>query len=137
MRSLPARMLPFYCKHHTVARLRNQAGIPMTFGERIRGLRKAQNLTLRALAVKLKINFTYLSKIENGKLDFGDYPSEDLIRKLAKFLGTDADELLLLAEKIPPHIKKRVIERPDAFRKFANLDDETLDRLLEEIERQA
>lgn len=109
----------------------------MTFGERIRGLRKAQNLTLRALAVKLKINFTYLSKIENGKLDFGDYPSEDLIRKLAKFLGTDADELLLLAEKIPPHIKKRVIERPDAFRKFANLDDETLDRLLEEIERQA
>jgi HTH-type transcriptional regulator, competence development regulator len=106
----------------------------MTFGERIRELRRAKNLTLRALADKLKINFTYLSKIENGKLDFGDYPSEDLIRKLAKVLGTDADELLLLAEKIPAHIKKRVIERPDAFRKFANLDDKTIDKLLEGLD---
>lgn len=106
----------------------------MTFGERIRELRKAKNLTLRDVAKKVKVNFTYISKIENQKLDFGDYPSEDLIRKLAKVLEADEDELLLLANKIPEDIKKRVIERPDAFRKFAKLDDETLDRLLEEIE---
>lgn len=106
----------------------------MTFGERIRELRKAKNLTLRDVAKKVKVNFTYISKIENQKLDFGDYPSEDLIRKLAKVLEADEDELLLLAKKIPEDIKKRVIERPDAFRKIAKLDDETLDRLLEEIE---
>lgn len=105
----------------------------MTFGNRIRELRKAKNLTLREVANKVKVNFTYLSKIENGKLDFGDYPSEDLIRKLAKVLNADADELLLLAEKIPADIKKRVIERPDAFRKIAKLDDERLDKLLEEL----
>ena len=45
----------------------------------------------------------------------------------------DADELLILAKKIPEGIKKRVIERPDAFRRFAQLDDETIDRLLEEL----
>jgi transcriptional regulator with XRE-family HTH domain len=106
----------------------------MTFGERVRELRKAKNLTLRELAVKVKVNFTYLSKIENQKLSFGEYPSEDLIRKLAKVLDGDVDELLLLAQKIPEDIKKRVIERPDAFRKFAKLDDETMDRLLGEIE---
>ena len=106
----------------------------MQFGEKVRELRQAKNLTQRDLADKVKVNFTYISKIENGKLDFGDYPSDELIRKLAKALGANADELLLLAEKIPEQIKKRVMQRPDAFRKFAELDDEAINRLLEEID---
>jgi transcriptional regulator with XRE-family HTH domain len=105
----------------------------MTFGERVRELRKAKNLTLRDVAGKVDINFTYLSKIENGKLDFSDFPSEKLIRRLAKALGGDVDELLLLAEKVPDTIRKRVIQRPDAFRKFAALDDKAIDKLLEEL----
>jgi transcriptional regulator with XRE-family HTH domain len=106
----------------------------MTFGERVRELRKAKNLTLRDLAAKVKVNFTYLSKIENHKLDFGDYPGEGLIRKLAKVLGADEDELLLLAEKVPDEIRRRVVQRPDAFRKLARLDDRALDRLVAQIE---
>ena len=106
----------------------------MTFGERIRELRKSKNLSQRDLATKVGVNFTYISKIENEKLDFGDYPSEDLIRKLAKALRADADELLILAEKIPEAIKKRVIQRPDVFRKLAKLDDESLDKLLENLD---
>ena len=107
----------------------------MTFGERLRELRKAKNLSQRALAEKVDINFTYLSKVESEKLDFAQYPSEELIRKLAKALDADVDELLLLAKKIPPDIRERVIERPDAFRKIASLDDETLDAVLKDIER--
>jgi HTH-type transcriptional regulator, competence development regulator len=107
----------------------------MNFGERVRELRRAKNLTLRDLASKVDIDFTYLSKIENGKLDFSDYPSEKLIRKLGNALGGDVDELLLLAEKIPDGIRKRVIERPDVFRKIAGLDDEALDWLGEAIDR--
>jgi HTH-type transcriptional regulator, competence development regulator len=107
----------------------------MTFGERLRELRKAKNLSQRALGDKVGINFTYLSKVESEKLDFAQYPSEDLIRKLAKALGADEDELLLLAKKIPTDIRDRVIERPDAFRKIASLDDETLDAVLKDIER--
>lgn len=106
----------------------------MTFGERIRQLRKEKNLSQRDLATKVGVNFTYISKIENEKLDFGDYPSEELIRKLAKALRADADELLILAEKIPESIKKRVMERPDVFRKLAKLDDESLDKLLENLD---
>jgi transcriptional regulator with XRE-family HTH domain len=107
----------------------------MTFGERLRELRKAKNLSQRALADKVGINFTYLSKVESERLDFAQYPSEELIRRLAKALGADEDELLLLAKKIPTDIRERVIERPDAFRKIASLDDETLDELLKQIER--
>jgi transcriptional regulator with XRE-family HTH domain len=102
----------------------------MPFGQTIRTLRKAKNLTLRDLASKVKVTFTYLSKIENEKLDFGDYPSEAVIRKLAEALNADPDELLLSAKKIPDDIRKRVIERPDAFRKLAKLDDERLNWLL-------
>lgn len=106
----------------------------MSFGERVRELRKAKDLTLRDVAAKVGINFTYLSKIENSKLDFSDYPSEKLIRKLAKALCCDTDELLLLAEKVPDRIRKRVLERPDAFAKFAGLDDKALDRLVAQID---
>ena len=105
-----------------------------TFGQKLRDLRKAKGLSQRALADIVKINFTYLSKIENEKLDFAQFPSEPLIRNLADALDADVDELLLLAQKIPEQIKQRVIERPDAFRKIASLDDETLNKLLEDLE---
>ncbi len=109
----------------------------MTFGGKIRELRKAKNLSQRELAAKVKVNFTYISKIENGNLDFGDYPSDDLIRKLAKALGADADDLLILAKKVPESIRKRVIQRPDVFRKLAKLDDDTLDKLLKDIDEES
>ncbi len=107
----------------------------MTFGERIRELRKTKSLTLRDVAKRVKVNFTYVSKIENHKLDFGEYPSEGLIRKLAKVLDADTDELLLLAKKIPKQVRVRMLQRPDAFRAFAACDDDTLDRLMVEIGR--
>jgi transcriptional regulator with XRE-family HTH domain len=103
----------------------------MTFGERMRELRQVKNLTLRDLAKKVRVTFTYLSKIQNQKLSFGEYPSDDLIVKLARVLDADADELLLLAEKIPEAIRKRVLERPDVFRKMAALDDEQLNEVME------
>jgi transcriptional regulator with XRE-family HTH domain len=108
----------------------------MTFGHRVRELRTAKKLSLRALAPRVGVGFTYLSKVENGKLDFGDYPSETLIRKLAVALDADETELLILAEKIPEPIRRRFIERPDVFGKLANLDDDALDRLMKHLARQ-
>jgi hypothetical protein len=72
-----------------------------------------------------------LSKAENERLDYGDYPSNALIAKLAKVLDADADELLFLAKRIPDRMKKRILERPDAFRRLTELDDKALNRVLE------
>jgi transcriptional regulator with XRE-family HTH domain len=105
----------------------------MTFGQTIRSLRKARNLSQRDLAGKVRVNFSYISKIETGRLDFADYPSEELILKLARILEADADELLLLAKKIPEAVRKRVIQRPDVFRRLARLDDEALDKILADL----
>ena len=81
----------------------------MRFGERLRELRRARGLTLRGLAARVGVGFTYLSRAENERLLYGDYPSDALIVKLAEALDADADELLILAQKIPPQIKKRVL----------------------------
>ena len=102
----------------------------MGFGNRLRAMRTAKGLSQRALGERVGVSFTYISKVENGKLDFGDYPSEDLIRRLAAALDADEEELLLLAEKIPEPIRRRFFERPDAFRLIARLDDQRLDRVL-------
>ena len=108
----------------------------MTFGSRIRELRHAKNLTLRDVVKRVKVTFTYVSKIENQKLSFGEFPSNGMILKLARALEADADELLLLAERIPDKIRKRVLQRPDAFRRIATLDDRRLDKVLEFLERE-
>lgn len=104
----------------------------MNFGERIRELRQAKQLTLRELAAKVGVGFTYISKIENHKLEEGHGPSEKLIHKLATELDGDEEELLLLAEKVPEPIRKRVCERPDVFRVLAGMDDDEMDHFLEQ-----
>jgi transcriptional regulator with XRE-family HTH domain len=112
-------------------RMRAQA---MGFGNRLRAMRTAKGLSQRALGERVGVSFTYISKVENGKLDFGDYPSEDLICRLAATLDSDEEERLLLAEKIPQAIRRRFFERPDAFGMIARLDDKRLDGVLAFIE---
>lgn len=75
----------------------------MEFGERLRELRVQRGFTLRKLAKKVKLNFTYLSKIENGKVEYT--PSADKIRAIAKALNADELELLKLADKVPPELE--------------------------------
>ena len=105
-----------------------------TFGQQIRELRQAKDWTLRQLAPKVGVGFTYLSKVETGRLDFGDYPSEALIHRLADALDADEQELLILADKVPQLMRKRLKERPDVFRTLADLDDSTLDKVLAHID---
>jgi HTH-type transcriptional regulator, competence development regulator len=78
----------------------------MLFGKRVMELRKAKGCTLRDLAAKIGVGFTYLSKAENGKLAFADFPGEALIVKLAKALDADADELLIMAKRIPTRSRR-------------------------------
>lgn len=71
----------------------------MHIGHRIRELRKQKHLTLRQLAQMARINYTYLSKIENGRLSHT--PSTRTLRDLARALDVDELELLQLANKLP------------------------------------
>ncbi len=102
----------------------------MQFGHRLRELREQHGLTQKELAELLDVSPSYVNKVERERLHFGDYPSAKFIHKLAEELNADEDELLLLADKVPEDIRKRIREHPQAFRKFAQLSDKQMDRLL-------
>lgn len=82
----------------------------MKFGSRIRGLRMAKGMTLRELSPLVGVGYSYLSRIENERLNYGDYPSNTLITKLAEALDADESELLLLAGRVPQPILQRLCE---------------------------
>jgi transcriptional regulator with XRE-family HTH domain len=105
------------------------------FGTRLRNLRQDKGFSQKRLAAAVSVHHTYISKVESGKLDFALYPGEELVRKLAVALDADETELLLLAKKVPPLIRDRVLERPDAFRKLATLDDASLDEVIRQVDR--
>lgn len=118
-----------------------------TFGGRLRALRKRKRLDQRTLAQRVDgrlraeggrgFDFTYLSKIENGRLP---PPSASAIVHLAAELEADADELLALAGKAPPDLGQTLKESPAAwsfYRSARNLDltEEDWSVLLEELRR--
>ena len=78
----------------------------MTFGQRIRQLRLGKRLSQRDLAERVGVDFTYLSKIENGKVA---PPSDDVIHKLAQKLEANEEELLALAGKVSQNDLREII----------------------------
>ena len=90
----------------------------MTFGQHIRNLRREQRLTQRDLAAMLqalglRADFTYISKIENERVE--QPPSEALIRGLAHVLQTESDTLLDLAGKFDQRALQDIVsEMPEA-----------------------
>jgi PAS domain S-box-containing protein len=80
----------------------------MTFGQRLRELRKAKGMTQRELAQKTAISFAYVSKLETGVMP---PPRQKIILAFAKVLGAnnaDTDELFGLAKKMPSDLLAHV-----------------------------
>src|SRR3972149_10451633 len=70
-------------------------------GTNLKKLREQAGLNQRELAERVGVDYSYLSKIENGVMS---PPSQELIIKLAEVLQADKDELLTLAGKVPADI---------------------------------
>ena len=85
------------------------------------------------MAERVGVGHTHLSRVENERLNYGEYPSDELIHRIAVALTADENELRVLAKRIPEPVKQRAIERPDAFLAFAACDDAVLDKLLVQI----
>ncbi len=90
----------------------------MTFGARLRELRKRKGINQRDLADLVGVDFTYLSKLENERLPA---PSAPVIAALAEALDTDADELAVLAGRIPADLVEVLRQNPGAIKMFRSL----------------
>jgi transcriptional regulator with XRE-family HTH domain len=110
---------------------------PNAFGDRIRELRKSKGYSLRKLAPLVGVGFSYLSKVENNRLDFDGSPSESLIHRLADVLEADEDELLLLARHLPQAMADRIFEQPELFRVLTEFPPTKLKSVVNRISKTA
>lgn len=68
--------------------------------------------------MRIDVDFTYLSKIENDRMPT---PSAKAIAALARELDADADELSILAGKIPGDLVDALTRDPGAVKMFRSL----------------
>jgi transcriptional regulator with XRE-family HTH domain len=64
----------------------------------LRGEREARGITMAALAHKVGITYTHISKIEVGRAK----PSREIVRNLTKALDSDLRTGLIVARMLPP-----------------------------------
>ena len=104
------------------------------FGQVIRQARKIKGYSQRELAKMLKIDFTYLSKLENNRADYA--PKEDVIRGLARNLDINEEELIYLAGRIPHQeeelLKQHYKSMPALFRRMRE-NPEFAQKVLQEV----
>lgn len=76
-----------------------------TFGVALRRLRREAGVTQRELADRIGVDFSYISKVENGRVS---PPAADTVVQIANALGVGSEELLALTGKIPTEVQKSV-----------------------------
>ncbi len=81
----------------------------VTFGQRIRQLRKEQRFSQQELAAQVGIDIGYVSKIESDKVPA---PSEKVIERLAAYLRANKDELMVLARRAPKDLEPIITDNP-------------------------
>jgi transcriptional regulator with XRE-family HTH domain len=98
-----------------IAQLRNasdhgQMSRVETIGQRIKRERLARELTQRQLAEMVDVGVPHISKIEADR----ENPGEPLLTRLADVFELDADELFLVARRLPDDLAEDLAADPAA-----------------------
>lgn len=83
------------------------------FGELLREKRRASGLSQRQLAERAGVDFSYISKLENGRLPA---PADDTVVRLCKILGCPSEEFFAAAKKLPTELGESLVGQPAALR---------------------
>lgn len=106
------------------------------FGATIRALREKKGISLRKFAEAVEISPTYQSKVERD--EFAP-PGEETIRRMARLLEQNEDELLGLAGKVSSDLDEIVQQRPqlmaDFLRMAGKLTDEQIKKEMKRLDK--
>jgi transcriptional regulator with XRE-family HTH domain len=83
-----------------------------TFGQLLRRYRRAAKLSQEELAKRSGVDYTYVSKLENDRVN---PPAEDTIVRFCQILHVDSDELLFAARRVPTDIGSAVVSSKSAL----------------------
>lgn len=84
-----------------------------TFGELLREKRRAANLSQRQLGDRAGVDFSYISKLENGRLPA---PADDTVVRICTILRCPAEEFFTAARKLPTELGESLVGEPAALR---------------------
>jgi len=107
------------------------------FGEVLRKARLAKGYSLRKFAEKVGISPTYLSLVEQGKVE--SPPTADRVKQMAELLGENSDEWIALAGRVPGDlpeiIQQQPTEMPELLREASGLTAEQLRKLTKQARK--
>ncbi len=83
------------------------------FGVFLREKRRAAGLSQRKLAQDAGVDYSYVSKLENGRLPA---PAADTVIRFAEVLRCPSEELLAVAKKMPSDVNASMSGDPGAQR---------------------
>ncbi len=78
-------------------------------GKYLRALRQRRGLGLKRAAPELQISYTYLSKLENGKVE----PSDETMERLARYYSVAVEDLPLTEGRLPPDVRRILEDHPE------------------------
>ena len=94
----------------------------MTFGHKLKSLRGVRVVSQKELAARLDMDTAYLSRIESDAPNHT--PSATSIQRIVTALQltrSEADELYVLAWKLPPDVETKLISKPRLLDKVRRL----------------
>jgi HTH-type transcriptional regulator, competence development regulator len=109
----------------------------ITYGQLLKELRRQKGVAQRDLADKVGVDFSYISKIENDRLQ---PPAADTTIKICNVLGVPSEMLLSISKKLGTEIQD-VIASSQAAIKFMNevkqmqLSDEEWNQLTTKLKK--
>ena len=108
-----------------------------TFGQVLRERRVAKGFSLRKFAEMVGVSPTYLSQVEQDKVD--KPPTAERVRRMAELLSENADDWSALEgrmpEDLPEIIKQQPTQMPELLREASGLSPEQLKQLIAKIRR--
>lgn len=113
------------------------ANSDQTFGQMLRAKRLEKDFSLRKFAELVGISPTYLSQVEQGKIE--KPPTAERVKKMAELLGENPDEWIGLAGRLPEDlseiIQNQPTEMPELLREASGLSSEQLQRLRKHLRK--
>ncbi|MCL4742827.1 MAG: helix-turn-helix domain-containing protein [Phycisphaerales bacterium] len=108
-----------------------------SFGQLLRETRVKKGYTLRKFAEMIDVSPTYLSQVEQGKVERP--PTAERVRKMAELLDENPDEWIGLAGRVPDDVNDIIRSEPEAMpallRAAKGLTADQLRTLTEDLKR--
>jgi transcriptional regulator with XRE-family HTH domain len=114
------------------------AGSRKPFGVILREKRIEKGYSLRKFAELVDVSPTYLSQVEQGKVERP--PTAERVRKMAELLGENPDQWIGLAGRMPEDLAEIIRKQPEAMpallRATKGMTAEQLRKLAEDLRRE-